>query len=393
MQILHSFVKLLIKAINYVVPKRRHKVLFASFPDFADNARALYEYMYSQEQFADWSFVWVVSSCKNVPQKRNTTFIAKPSSFWSKSYIVYLSHLLSSKYLFSTHSFFSEALPSRQVSVLLWHGTMLKRICGMNEREKEQGKKKQFRFFVSPSHYYVQYFCKSFFCSEREVLTCGYPRNDFLFEDTDVLDKLRIKRSSYEKIIVYLPTFRTPIGGGYTDSTDSIQMCIDIEKEESVQRLAKYLSDNKTLLIVKWHPSDIRQSLTIKSNNIISIRNQEFETIDAQVYHLLHFADALITDYSSVFCDYLLLDRPIAFDVSDIESYSDNRGFVFDKPLEYMPGVKLRNESDFMSFCSDIAQGIDNSRVDRERLKHVYNDYYDGNNCKRFLEALNWRDY
>lgn len=392
MQIIHSFVKVLIKALNYVVPKKRRKVLFASFPDFADNARALYEYMSSEEQFADWSFVWIVSSQNNLPHRRNTSFIAKPSSFWSKAYIQYLYHLLSSRYLFSTHSFFSEALPSKQVSVLLWHGTMLKRICGMNEREKEQGKKKQFRYFVSPSKYYVQYFCKSFLCTEREVLTCGYPRNDFLFEETDVLDKLGINRSSYEKIIVYMPTFRTPIGGGYTDSSESKQMCIDIESKESLEKLTQYLLENKVLLIIKWHPSDVRQSLTIKSDSIIAIKNQALESIDAQVYHLLHYADALITDYSSVFCDYLLLDRPIAFDVSDIESYSDNRGFVFDKPLDYMPGIKLHNESEFTSFCGDIAKGRDDSKRERERLKHIYNNFFDGNNCKRLLESLSLCD-
>lgn len=380
--------KRLIKAINSVVPKNRKKVMFASFPDFSDNARALYEYMIRDERFHDWTFVWEVSSEIILPNRKKTIFIVRPDGFWSRRYLVYLYHLMTSKFLFSTHSFFGEALPSKQVSVLLWHGTMLKRICAMNEREKHQGGKEQFRFFISPSDYYVNYFCKSFLCSEESVITCGYPRNDFLFEDSDVLNKLNITRDSFEKIIVYMPTFRIPLSGSYSDSSDSRQMCIDIENRESVQALSAFLAKRKVLLIIKWHPSDIRQALSYELDNIIFIRNQDLAEIDAQVYHLLHYADALITDYSSVFCDYLLLDRPIAFDVTDFDSYSDNRGFVFDNPLDYMPGEKLFSETDFKSFCDDISNGVDRHSEDRERLKYIYNDFEDGNNCQRLMNRL-----
>lgn len=388
MHIIHKIVKSLVLALNFIVPKKRNKVMFASFPDFSDNARALFNYMTRNSQFEGWVFVWVVSTSFKPVDYKNTTFIYEPSSFWSKEYIVYLRHLLSSKYLFSTHDVFGEAIPSRQESVLLWHGTMLKRICAMNEREKAQGKKRQFRHFVSPSLYYVQFFCKSFLCDKKSVITSGYPRNDYLFEETDVLEKLGINRADYKSIIVYMPTFRTPIGGGYSDSSRSKQMSIDVEDSDAMQDLSRYLTERKILLVIKWHPSDIRQTLSLRMDNILSVKNQVLESIDAQVYHLLHYADALITDYSSVFCDYLLLDRPIAFDISDIDSYSDNRGFVFENPLEFMPGIKIRNISDFKSFCDDLSCGLDGSKSDRERLKNVYNDFFDGNNCERLVTSL-----
>lgn len=384
----HTIFKILIKFINYIIPKKREKVMFASFPDFADNARALYEYMIQNDQFTGWKYVWVVSSITNLSNSDNTLFIKKPEGYWHIDYLRYLYHIITSKYLFSTHSFFIEALPSRQYSVLLWHGTMLKRICAMNEREKEMGGKPQYRYFVSPSDYYVQFFSKSFLCKEDHVLVSGYPRNDFLLEKTDVFNKLGINYTLFDKVIVYMPTFRTPVGGGYSDSTDDRQMCIDLENENSMHELSNYLEERNTLLIIKWHPSDIRQSISLRFHNIIAIKNQELEKIDAQVYHLLYFADALITDYSSVFCDYLILDRPIAFDISDMDSYADKRGFVFDNPLDFMPGVKLQNNADFIDFCDDISKGVDRSREERNRLRLVYNDYNDGNNCKRLCDYL-----
>ena len=59
------------------------------------------------------------------------------------------------------------------------------------------------------------------------------------------------------------------------------------------------------------------------------------------MYVLLRNADALITDYSSAYFDYMLLNRPIAFTVEDIEEYRKKRGFVFDNPFEYMPVRRL----------------------------------------------------
>lgn len=282
--------------------------------------------------------MWLVKRDFIAPKRKNTLFIKEPQSILSWSYMKYLYHVFTSNYLFCTHSHFVEANPKKQVSVCLWHGTMLKRICAMNEREKNQLRKDQYRYFVSPSRFYDEYFRKSFLCKPEQVLTCGYPRNDFLFQDTDILHALGIDQLKYKKLIVYMPTFRTPIGGEYSDSYSDSQSCIDLSNTQSVKKLSEYLKEKDVLLIIKWHPADIRQNQNVQLSNVISISNKQLKLNDLQVYHLLHYADALITDYSSVFCDYLVLDRPIAFDISDMDSYADKRGFVFDKPLDYMPG-------------------------------------------------------
>lgn len=363
--------------------------MFASYPDYADNARAIYEYMRTQEKYKEWIFVWLVSPKFSLQRLPRTRFIRRSKNYFNIGTVRYLYHVFTSKYLFCTHSHFVEASPSRQISVCLWHGTMLKRICAMNEREKNQPRKDQYRYFVSPSKWYIDIFCKSFLCQPKDVIVSGYPRNDFLFQDTGILKALGINRNVYSKIIVYMPTFRTPVGGGYSDSADSKQMCLDIENETSMKEMSDYLAERKMLLIIKWHPSDVRQTLSYTLSNIIFVCNRDLMSIDAQTYHLLHYADALVTDYSSVFCDYLILDRPIAFDVSDINSYSNKRGFVFENPLDFMPGVKLSNETEFKAFCDDVSKGRDTYKTERARLRHVYNDHSDGNNCERLVRYLN----
>ncbi len=382
--------KLVIRGLNSIIPKNKKKVLFASFPDFGDNSRALYEYMMQQEKFNDWTFVWEVSSDYYAPKRSRTVFIKTPKRQWSKYYLIYLYHVFTSYYLFCTHSSFVEANPLRQVSVCLWHGTMLKCICAMNEREKNNGNahKDQYRYFVSPSRYYVDYFCKSFLCEPTNVINCGYPRNDMLFDETQVLEKLNINRKKDDKLVVYMPTFRTPVGGGYSDMGAVNPSCVDFENNLELGELSEFLKSHHLLLVVKWHPADIRQNITFHYSNIVSVSNQSLSEVDMQAYHLLHFADALITDYSSVFCDYMLLDRPMAFDTSDMGSYSEKRGFVFDNPLDYMPGYILHNKTGLISFLEDISQGIDKSIETRHSLYHIYNDFQDDLSSKRVVDMV-----
>ncbi len=379
----------IIRGLNFIMPKNPRKVLFGSFPDFSDNARALYEYMVSQIYSDNWTYVWLVKRDFITPKRKNTLFISEPQGILSWSYFKYLYHLFTAKYLFCTHSHFVEANPKRQVSVCLWHGTMLKRICAMNEREKNQPKKDQYRYFVSPSVFYNEYFCKSFLCKPEQVLACGYPRNDFLYQDTDILYELGIDSLKYKKMIVYMPTFRTPIGGGYSDASSNSHSCIDLSDSQSIKELSEYLQKKNVLLIIKWHPADIRQNQTSQLSNVISVSNKQLISKDLQTYHLLHYADALITDYSSVFCDYMVLNRPIAFDVSDMDSYADNRGFVFDNPLDFMPGYFLKTKENLLEFVDDIAEGIDKSKEKRHKLAKIYNDFEEGCASERLLNIIN----
>ena len=167
-----------------------------------------------------------------------------------------------------------------------------------------------------------------------------------------------------------------------------MKMCFDMSDIDKINEISSFLRNRSILLIIKWHPADVRQSIPMQTENIISVRNKDIEDVGGQVYHLLNKADALITDYSGVFCDYLLLNRPIAFDLTDFKSYSENRGMIFENPLDYMPGYKLYNEADFKSFCTEISNDIDSTKEDRVKLGHIYNDYLDSNNCYRLLKSL-----
>ena len=111
------------------------------------------------------------------------------------------------------------------------------------------------------------------------------------------------------------------------------------------------LKEKRYLLIIKPHPMDIIDKYDFPSSqNIKFIHNDELLKHNVQLYELLSNSDSLITDYSSVFIDYLSTQKPIAFTVGDIEDYSANRGFIFNPPLDYLPGEIIRNVDQFIEY-------------------------------------------
>ena len=116
--------------------------------------------------------------------------------------------------------------------------------------------------------------------------------------------------------------------------------------------------------------------------------NSDIEYNNYHLYNLVAQCDSLITDYSSIYFDYLLLDRPIGFTIDDIESYRRNRGFIIDNPESLMPGMKIRNIQDFKDFISNTINNIDTYSDERKKINDLANKYQDDNNCKRIIELV-----
>lgn len=93
--------------------------------------------------------------------------------------------------------------------------------------------------------------------------------------------------------------------------------------------------------------------------------------------------DVLITDYSSVYFDYQLLDRPIGFAIDDVEEYRRNRGFVFDNILDYMPGEKIYSFDELKTFFDHLHKGQDDYSEKRKKVNDLVNHWQDAGNCER----------
>ena len=112
-------------------------------------------------------------------------------------------------------------------------------------------------------------------------------------------------------MVLYMPTWRK------TSSND-------IFSKDEFTKLNQSLKDNNAVLVVKNHPNT--KPFNFKELGVIYISNSPCN----EVYVLIRNADILVTDYSSVWVDYLLLDRPIVSYCYDFDAYRKDPGFIYD---------------------------------------------------------------
>lgn len=382
---IRSLVHSILDCIHYLVGSfitvNNNKVFFESYPDFSDNCRALSDYLLAHSKY---DIYWAVNKIPTFKVDERIHFLLKADK-WK-----YIYHTLSSKYLFSTHSAFAWSSPKRQIYTCLWHGSPLKKICRLQDPVKNKYYLNNVNFFIAPSSTYEEVYFQTFGAKWRQILHCGYPRCDQLFNQNDYLKKLCINRSDFKKIIIYLPTFRQVANSSVSDSSqdtfsDSI---MDFTNYDNILGWNNYFNSIGILLIVKPHPADKMQLESMHFSNIIIMQNAKMAKDDIQLYGLLHHADALLTDYSSVFCDFMVLNRPIGFITDDFEEYNKNRGFIFDNPLEYLPGVQINKKTDFKQFCTDVVDGNDKSSDLRSGKMSIFNEYVTCDFCSCVCKEL-----
>ena len=224
---------------------------------------------------------------------------------------------------------------------------------------------------------------KAFSCAREQVIIHGHSRNDVLFEQKKEFPL----KADFKKMIFWLPTYRYDNRAEQTTMTISDVLPL-MKSSQDLIILNKLLEQYNILLLIKLHPL---QNLDMPFPQLSHIRlfcHAQFNQAKLNLYPTLKESDALITDYSSIFFDYLLLNRPIGFDICDIESYKSNRGLVFDNPLDFMPGAKIQNLEDLLSFITDLAQGNDRFKQERKKINDLSNFYQDGNFSQKLLKDL-----
>ncbi len=210
------------------------------------------------------------------------------------------------------------------------------------------------------------------------------PRNDVLHESTwDELSKLTDR--TYKKTIIWAPTLRESTTVNRKDSDIDYPFGISLIYEE---RLMSELNDELTkldmLLIIKPHPHQKKNFTKKEHSNILYLDGDRVKQIHA--YKLLTQLDAMITDYSSIVFDYMLLDRPIAWVLEDRAHYKIE--YLMDNPDAYMPGKKVYTFDDLLYFLMDVSRGADPYKEARRKICEKCNPPFEGKGCERLAKTL-----
>ncbi len=361
--------------VNRWVRKRDDMVLLYSNMGFRDNVAYIYDYMIEQGYHSKYRMIRCQNEKFSGELPPNVKVIGNVRGILS--------------YFRAGHVFYAfgklPIYPSKgQKVVQMWHGSPFKGWDRTQEQEMTGNYKKSFYTdCLVTSECFSEIYAKMFDCGLERISVCGQPRTDVMANPYPD-DELKGKGN---KLILWMPTFRKSKKLGYNDVEEDGAGLLPVVRKGELASLNEVLRQNNVKLMVKLHPmQDLDEYKKSEHSNISILSHQDFLESHLELYRLLGSADALITDYSSVFYDFMLMDRPIAFTVDDFEEYKDHRGFAVKDPDYYRTGPKLKDYEDVAAFVRSVSAGQDEWRERRGKVNEEVNVYRDFENRRRALE-------
>lgn len=270
--------------------------------------------------------------------------------------------------------------PSKsQIVIHLRHGNTNFKASGL-KTNINNGDEFYFTYMAATSEYFKKIMSAEYGCSEKNIAVVGDPLIDELLDAT--IDNNEF--SGFDKMILWLPTFRKSDYLGYDDST--IEDLVPLFKPEEYKELNNLLKSRKIKLIVKLHPAQNTDLNIVRHySNLDIYTHEEFIRTNYTLAGLMKQSDALIGDYSSASMQYLVLNKPQAFVVPDIDEYAQKRGFVFRNPEKYMGGHIIKEKRQFYEFLDDISRNLDVYKTKRQKILHEMYRHTDNRNCERIV--------
>lgn len=360
-----------VRAISFVTIRNKRKWLIGNKTGWADNSKYLMLFL-SQDNPEQIRLIWIGKTAKEVAVVRNLGLEAYCK--WSFHGLYHA--LTAAVYFFSSDvSDINYWASGRAIKINMWHGVGLKKLGmkGSALYNPRDWKTRIFTphfydsptYFVGPSPMMARHFADCYRLSDAQMLKVGYPRCD-LFQRSEEAIEMHIRRfesaemqslceefKRYDKVYIYMPTFRD-------DQRDFIASAgIDFV------RLNALLQKKNYFLLLKFHPATRVCSMDINGLSNIRLMDKRMD-----IYPILVKTDVLITDYSSIYYDYILMRQKgiILFPFDYAEYIGHSRDFAFDY-MTYTPGVKTWN---FEELYALIESDKPLDFPDRDEIIHTF---------------------
>lgn len=380
----------------FLVPKRRGLWVFGSWfgNKFADNSK--YLFLYVKRNRPEIRPIWLTRKRGLVRELRAQGF----ECHHAYGIRGFLYSLIASKVVVSCARWdVNRFVIGGAATVQLWHGTPLKKIGYDDMVTLRQGERsgalsrlreKLFPFnnfecsdmYAVPSEEVGRNFSSAFRVPLSRMMITGYPRNDRLFkydwaclpEDSLYLKRLR-ERVSFKRIFLYLPTHRG-------EGKRGLDLFERYGFDPATMQMTLEALDAVLICKAHFYNGPDRKGLA-GCGRIVFPSNDEVPDI----YPLLSETDILLTDYSSVYFDFLLLDRPVIFTPFDLAEYlNEDRELYYDYE-SVTPGPKARNWMEVEALLREAAQG-DTYKDGRASVSGKFNGGTDRPFSRRVLEAI-----
>ena len=364
--------------------KIKNIIIFESHIDYSDNSRSFYEYLIKNGYNKKYKIYWFVNDASKFKNKKakNVKFVTMWHHGTKRTplqWIKYFWIAKNAKYLiFSNRNLLR--INKHTKTVCINHGIPIKSV------KKKQIIPSDVDYRVDSSEFCAKLQIDQNGLKRSQIIIVGNPRNDVIFTKTNTAEKMK-DLAKFDKIILWLPTFRKSTEAGRNDSTFVFPLGIPIIYSKSdLKEINLYLKEHNIALVLKLHPAqDLSTFKAATLSNIIIIDDQYLIDRNTELTELYKITDALITDYSSVYVDYLLTDKPIGFTQDDFNQYTI--GFSIANINDYMPGEKILNLNDLKKFINHVNKGIDNYKNERKRVNIIFNDFNDDKSSERLSES------
>ncbi len=331
---------LFLKIIKLLVKPEDNLILFVSFggKKFDDSPKAIYEEIIKDHRFDEYKLVWAFHSPEKFLIPRGTTIKIDTLKY-------FITALKARCWI--TNSRIERGLSFKGINSFYfntWHGTPLKKMGSDIASENQSfGSKGRWEvdLMTSQSKYEADIFARVFNIEREKFLVCGLPRNDILVSHTEE-NKLDLRREIGlpldKKVILYAPTFREY-------ERDKKFNCV-IAPPIDFKKWKKELGENNIILLRAHY--EVADVLNVKFDNEFLFNVSDYPEIN----DLMIVSDLLISDYSSIFYDYSILNKPMLHYTYDFDKYCNKRGLYFDIRKELL-GVST-NEEDLINLINNL---------------------------------------
>lgn len=349
-------------------------ILFESFDgaNISCNPNALFREMLNNPKYKDWEYIWTVNDYSSIPEElksdKRVFFVRKESDPYLRA-LASCSHLVNNVVF---RPYFHRRPEQRYLAT--WHGTPLKTL-GKDQQQKFFDHRRAQRNFlqsthiISPNPHTTAVFLESYQLKHLyagKIAELGNARIDLTLNTTierkaTILESLGITDNL--PVVLYSPTWRGDIKNAFIDKE---RLESDIRKLTSAKYHLLFKGHSLTEEIIdKADLKCLRPPKNLDSNELLSV------------------VDIIITDYSSIFFDFIPKKKPIIYYAYDEETYRRERGLYF--TFNELPGKKF-TDADELALHLDAL--VDNVAIDESQYNVALNLFCTADNGKSSERAL-----
>lgn len=368
-----KFFKKIIYFFSGFVRRNPKKWVFASHTNFGDNARYLFEDQYNP---CNVRKIWIAKNKDELKLVQSLGYECYLKGSYQAKY-----HALTAKnFIYTCYvSDIGYQYSGGANCINLWHGIPLKKIefdiqsgplarkfdGSLISKIKHPEIYRRHNYVLCPSEYVYTYSFKTAFkLGRNKILDYPYPRSIFL---------KNMQKNSGLFEFLYVPTWRDHLPNFITKDVLNLE------------RINQFCIQHNCIFKIKLHPNT-KVHFDVSQYSHIKIVNPKDDPNAC-----LSNADCLITDYSSIFFDYLVFDRPILFYIFDELEYKSKSREIYSEAESINCGKKIHNQQELLEIMSKLLCGQDAYQSKRKETINQFGlEFYDANNERlyQYLSGL-----